>query len=169
MNSVQFAKATAQDAKRLAGLASEIWHEYYVRIITVEQIDYMIETFQSENAIASQIEHQGYEYFFMIADGKTVGYLAIKQEENKLFLSKFYILKAYRGNGYASRAVDFLATLCKDRGLSAIWLTVNRFNEQAIAVYEKKGFQKVRAHAADIGNGFVMDDYIMEKEIILAD
>jgi ribosomal protein S18 acetylase RimI-like enzyme len=48
-----------------------------------------------------------------------------------------------------------------------IWLTVNRYNDATIAVYEKKGFRTVRTQVADIGNGFVMDDYIMEKEIVL--
>ncbi|BFT72400.1 GNAT family N-acetyltransferase [Paenibacillus sp. P36] len=59
----------------------------------------------------------------------------------------------------------FLEMLCKGRNLNSIWLTVNRNNESSIAVYEKKGFRTVREQIVDIGNGFVMDDFIMEKEI----
>ncbi|MNE72395.1 Acetyltransferase (GNAT) family protein [compost metagenome] len=80
-------------------------------------------------------------------------------------MSKFYISKEHRGRSYASQALAFLEKLCKERSLSHIWLTVNRHNESSIAVYEKKGFRTVREQIADIGNGFVMDDFIMEKEI----
>jgi ribosomal protein S18 acetylase RimI-like enzyme len=55
--------------------------------------------------------------------------------------------------------------ICKLRNLKTIWLTCNRNNTESLAVYEHLGFKKVREEVADIGNGFVMDDYIMEYEI----
>lgn len=156
---------TAEEIAEVAQLAAAIWREYYVSIITIEQIDYMIGKFQSVPAITDQIHHQGYEYYFIHHDGSAVGYMSARQEEGKLFLSKFYIGKEHRGRSYASQALAFLEQLCKDRNLSHIWLTVNRHNESSIAIYEKKGFRTVREQIADIGNGFVMDDFIMEKEI----
>jgi ribosomal protein S18 acetylase RimI-like enzyme len=156
---------SAEEIAELARLAAEIWREYYVSIITIEQIDYMIGKFQSVQAITDQIHHQGYEYYLFHHDRSAVGYMSVRQEEGKLFLSKFYISKEHRGRGYASQAMAFLEQLCKDRNLNHIWLTVNRHNESSIAVYEKKGFRIVQEQIADIGNGFVMDDYIMEKEI----
>lgn len=147
----------------LARMATEIWREYYVSIITIEQIEYMIEQFQSVSAMAKQIHEQGFEYYLFSLNDHTVGYMSVKQDEEKLFLSKFYIKKEYRGHGYASQVMTYLEQLCKERSLSHIWLTVNRYNETSIAVYQKKGFQIVQEQVADIGNGFVMDDYIMEK------
>ncbi|MFB9276501.1 GNAT family N-acetyltransferase [Cohnella cellulosilytica] len=158
---------TGEDIEAAARLASEIWHEYFISIISIEQIDYMLDKFQSVHALEAQIERQGYEYYFMQADGRNVGYIGIKPEETKLLLSKFYLLKAHRGQGYASQAMGFLEELCKQRKLGAIWLTVNRHNASTIAVYEKKGFRTVREQVADIGGGYVMDDYIMEREISL--
>lgn len=154
---------SAEEIAELAQFAAEIWREYYVSIITMEQIEYMIGKFQSVQAMTNQIEHQSYEYYVMQQDGSTVGFMSVKQEGGKLFLSKFYISKENRGRGYASEAMAFLEQLCMKRSLSHIWLTVNRFNESSIAVYEKKGFRVVREQVADIGNGFVMDDYVMEK------
>lgn len=157
---------TEEEIAFLAQLASEIWCEYFVCIISNEQINYMVEKFQSVHAITVQIKNQGYEYYFMNVNGRTIGYLGIKQEEGKLFLSKFYIQKEHRGKGYASQAMEFLVGICKDRRLGIIWLTVNRYNDVTIAIYEKKGFRTVRTQVADIGNGFVMDDNIMEREIV---
>ncbi|UJF35677.1 GNAT family N-acetyltransferase [Paenibacillus hexagrammi] len=150
----------------MARLAAEIWREYYVSVITIEQIDYMISKFQSDLAITDQIRNQGYDYFLFHHDGAAVGYMAVKQELGKLFLSKFYIAKEHRGHGFATHALAYIEQLCKERNLTHIWLTVNRHNESSIAIYEKKGFRKVREQMADIGNGFVMDDFIMEKEIM---
>ncbi|AGA59669.1 acetyltransferase [Thermobacillus composti KWC4] len=160
---------TPEDIETTARLADEIWKEHYISIITAEQINYMLDKFQSVPAISDQIGNQGYEYYLMLVDGDPAGYLAIKPEASKLFLSKFYLLKAYRGRGFGSRAIGFLADLCKERKLSAIWLTVNRHNASSIAVYERNGFRIVRTQVADIGGGYVMDDYVMEKEVLSAE
>lgn len=157
---------TPEQIAEIARLAAEIWHEYYVAIITVEQIDYMLAKYQSIPSVTDQIYHQGYAYYLLKDDrSSVVGYMAVQEEEGKLFLSKFYVAKEHRGKGYASQAIAFLDTLCRERSLSHIWLTVNRHNQPSIAVYTKKGFRIVREQVADIGNGYVMDDYMMEKEI----
>jgi len=160
---------TSEDIEAAAQLADKIWREYYIGIISAGQIEYMLDKFQSVRAIADQIEHQGYEYYLMQADGIHAGYLAIKPEDSKLFLSKFYLLKEHRGRGYGSRAIRFLVDLCRERKLHAIWLTVNRHNASSIAVYERNGFRTVRTQVADIGGGYVMDDYVMEKEVPLVE
>lgn len=160
-----FPVTTEEQIVELAALADVVWHEYFVKILTIEQIDYMVDKFQSVHAMTSQIKEQGYEYFFLDWNGIHIGYMAIHPEEEKLFLSKLYILKEYRGNGYASKAFEFLEDICKQKNYKVIWLTVNRFNENSIQVYKKKGFQIVRTQVADIGNNYVMDDYILEKVI----
>jgi diamine N-acetyltransferase len=160
---------TSEEIAEVARLAAEIWHEYYVSIITIDQIDYMVGKYQTIQAITDQIHIQGYEYYLFHRDDLfTIGYMSVRQEEEKLFLSKLYIGKEHRGQGYASQSFAFLDKLCKNRNLSHIWLTVNRHNESSISVYEEKGFRTVREQIADIGNGFVMDDFVMEKEIPIA-
>ena len=154
---------TDEEIGALAELAIGIWNEHYIGIITKEQVDYMIKEFQSTEAVQRQIHSEGYEYFNVIKSGIPIGYIGVKEEEGTLFLSKLYLLKQFRGMGYASEVIVFLEEFCRSRGLSSIWLTVNRENEHTIAIYEKKGFKKVRTEVKEIGNGFVMDDFIMEK------
>ncbi len=156
---------TEEQIAKLACIADEIWHEHFSSILSPEQIDYMVDVFQSHNAISDQMVKMGYQYFFLEADDVPFGYIGVRQDGDKLFLSKLYILKEYRGKGFASRAFEFLEQMCKELDLKAIWLTVNRNNENPIKIYEKKGFKTVREQVADIGNGFVMDDFVMEKEI----
>ena len=154
-----------EDMPRLAELASRVWHEYFPCILTEEQIDFMVEKFQSLPAMTDQVENQGYEYYFLCDGGEPVGYMGIQPQEDKLFLSKLYLTKENRGKGYSSQAFSFLEEYSLKNGKKAIWLTVNKYNDHTIDVYRHRGFQTVRSQVSDIGNGYVMDDYVMEKEI----
>ena len=156
---------TPEQIKQLAELASKIWHEYFTSLLTAEQIDYMVDKFQSEHAMKDQMQNQNYEYYFLEVDGQIVGYTGIKPEDDKLFLSKLYIQKEYRKKGYSHLMFDFIIDLCKKRKLKSVYLTVNKYNDGSIAVYNKKGFKNIRSQVTDIGNGFVMDDYVFELEI----
>ena len=51
---------TDNQIKQLSILASEIWHEYWVCILSKGQIDYMLKKFQSKEAIDDQIKNQNY-------------------------------------------------------------------------------------------------------------
>nr|WP_294490407.1 GNAT family N-acetyltransferase [uncultured Anaerosporobacter sp.] len=149
----------------VAELGTKIWHEHYSSILEPAQIDYMVDKFQSANAVALQINDQGYEYYLVKDEDSVVGYIGLVMETDRVFLSKLYIAKEARGKGLASKAFVFLTELASSNKKQAIWLTVNRYNSGSIAVYEKKGFIKVREQVSDIGNGYVMDDYVMEMAI----
>lgn len=151
---------TEEQIQQLAEMASQIWNEYFTEIISKEQITYMVEKFQSASAITEQIQ-DGYQYYFIINDMEIIGYFGIcKQENNTMFLSKLYLIKEQRGKGHASQAFRFIKEKALEQRCSSIWLTVNRHNQQAIAVYEHLGMQRIQEKATDIGNGFVMDDFV---------
>jgi RimJ/RimL family protein N-acetyltransferase len=80
-------------------------------------------------------------------------------------LSKLYVLRSARGNGIARSALSFIEAQVKALGLRKIQLTVNKFNTNSIKAYEKMGFINRKAIIQDIGNGYVMDDYVLEKAI----
>jgi len=163
---IKFIKVTdICDIQKLAVLASAIWHEAFANILSPEQIDYMIEKFQSFGAIKTAIDKDNYEYFFISDETGITGYTGIQQKDDKLFLSKIYIAKENRGRKIASEAFLFLEELARKRNLKSIWLTVNRNNTHAIEVYKSKGFSIIRTQITDIGNGFVMDDYVFEKNL----
>lgn len=164
MDKIAFKPVKKQlDIKRLASLAKSIWEEYFVCILTNQQISYMIEKFQSETALKEYITLKGYEYYFICNENGEIGYFGIHDEGESLFLSKLYLKADMRGKGIASNAFTFIEDICKIRGIKSIWLTVNKYNTHSIAVYNAKGFKIIDSEVAPIGNGFVMDDYIMQK------
>lgn len=164
---LEFVKCeTDHKLRRTAEMADDIWHECFEGIISDEQIDYMVDNFQSYAAIKKQVASQGYEYYNFVLDGTRIGYFALaEQKDGTLMLSKLYMYKEYRGNGYASQAFEFIKENAKQRGCRQVWLTVNRHNYGAIKVYEAFGMKRLMEQVADIGNGFVMDDYIYGIDI----
>ena len=155
---------TAQDYLQIETLADTIWREHYIPIVGKPQIDYMLDKFQSAKAIEKQIE-DGFEYFILNYDDIPVGYISIKQETDTLFLSKIYVLSSYRRKKIGKSAMLFTEEKAKTYQLKNIRLTVNINNTNSIKAYEKLGFKNVGPTVADIGNGFVMDDYEMVKEL----
>ena len=147
---------TPEDRAALAALASEIWHEYWPALIGEAQTDYMVEQFQSLEAIERAAE-----------DGRTVGYTGgrVEPETNRFFISKIYLRAEERGHGFASQTIRFYEDLCRARGLAALYLTVNKHNDLGVRAYRGKGFETIDSVETDIGQGFIMDDFIMEKRI----
>jgi diamine N-acetyltransferase len=150
----------------VAGLAREIWTDHYVPIIGQEQVDYMIGKFQSEKAIAAQLE-DGYEYYTVSHGNRIVGYLAIvpDADADMLMISKIYVLRSGRGAGFGRAMLQFAEDVCRERGIRALYLTVNKNNRHSIAWYTRMGFKNEGPIVQDIGAGFVMDDYRMGKAI----
>lgn len=146
----------------MAQLADEIWHEHYQNILSPEQIDYMVERYQSVQAITEQLE-QGYHYLLALEDGQPCGFCGYHRETDRMFLSKIYIRKDFRRRGIASA---FLKQVTEEsQGLAAIYLTVNKHNTGSITAYQHFGFETIDSVVTDIGHGYVMDDFIMQKSL----
>lgn len=149
----------------VAGLASTIWNEHYVPIIGQEQVDYMVASFQSTDAIEKQINNENYEYYLIYHLSELSGYVSIKLMGDELFLSKFYITKEKRGTGLGKEGLKFVINIAKELDAKAITLTVNKYNIKSIKAYDKMGFKNTGSVVSDIGAGFVMDDFKMSYEL----
>jgi ribosomal protein S18 acetylase RimI-like enzyme len=89
--------------------------------------------------------------------------LGIKPEDDdRLFLSKFYLHKDYRGRGIATAMMNYIFDEARKIGKKRVYLTVNKHNDHAIEVYKKIGYTVADTAFTDIGGGYVMDDFIME-------
>lgn len=155
---------TKTDFDRISELAHVIWHEHYPSIISAEQIDYMLENFNSTKAIIEQVA-DAVLFYCIIFDGEPAGYVAIKIETDFLFINKLYLLKAYRGKKIAKHTLKFIESVARSTHLENIKLHVNKYNTNSIDAYERMGFLKSKSMITDVGNGFVMDDFEMTKSI----
>ena len=83
-----------EELQTLAKLAEKIWNNYFLGIITQEQIDYMVAMNQSYPAIKKAIQEQHYRYYLAYEGDVMVGYMGVKPESERLFLSKLYLERA---------------------------------------------------------------------------
>jgi len=157
---------SSKDIEVVANLAKEIWSEHFTPIIGQAQVSYMLEKFQSREAILQQVEN-GSIYLLVQHNSQNVGYAGLipDSKNSSLQLSKFYLRKSVRGQGLARELMYFIETLCKKQKITRIWLTVNRHNTPPIAAYKKMNFITTDEIVQDIGSGYVMDDFIMEKKL----
>jgi len=149
----------------VASLANTIWREHYTPLIGKAQVDYMLDKFQSALAIAGQIKDGFFYFLIRESEGNYVGYLGIVPKDKEMFLSKLYVLAEKRRNGFGWQAIEFIEKISREKGCGKIVLTVNKNNGDTIQVYSKFGFIITGAPVTDIGNGFVMDDFQLEKMI----
>ena len=153
-----------QQIETVARLAEEIWNQHFIPIIGNEQVDYMVDKFQSVPSIKTQLE-EGYQYYLFDNAKGYFGYTAVQPRGRELFLSKLYIKKSKRGKGYGRQALAFVESLAATLEKSLVSLTVNRNNTSTINAYKKMGYQVSGEVVMDIGNGFVMDDFTMYKPV----
>jgi len=149
---------TKENIKKISKMSKTIWTEAYSKILSREQIDYMLGTFLSVESIKKQI-NEGFEYYIIKGD-KPVGYAAIKDEGDRVFLSKIYIYKEYRNQGFMRAFMEKI----KERE-KPVYLTVNKYNLDAINAYKRLGFEVKKEQITDIGKGYVMDDYVLELTV----
>ncbi len=152
-----------EQIEQVASLAHEIWTEHYTSIIGIEQVNYMLDKFQSSTVIKEQIA-EGLYYFLLVND-KPIGYLGLKVESHNLFVSKIYILASFRNQGYGKLLMQFTENFAHTNHCNQLKLTVNKYNLATIQAYKKLGFSQKREVVFDIGNGYIMDDYEMVKPI----
>ena len=96
------------DLKEVAILAEKIWHEFFPGIISEAQIDYMVEQFQSFDAMQDQVKHQQYHYHKVYDGGELIGYIGLQNQPDRLFLSKLYLKDLARGKHYATEMFEYV-------------------------------------------------------------
>lgn len=157
-----FSKASLNDVNTIQALANKIWHTHYLSIISIQQINYMLQNMYSGNAISEDMNNNKHFYIAYL-NTLPVGFASISNQINKdYFLHKFYVDTTQHRLGIGS---NFLAFLEKETQAQKLTLTVNRKNFKAINFYFKKGFFIDKVEDFDIGNGYFMNDFIMVKHL----
>ncbi len=158
--------ATTNDIPVIQELTEKIWKPTYESILTLEQIDYMIDMMYSTASLNKQITELKHQFLVLLDDNAPIGFAAYSTTDNAGIykLHKIYLDGSYQGKGVGKFLLQQVANQVKERGAHTLELDVNRFNK-AIHFYEKQGFSIFKEKKTDIGSGFIMDDYVMRKPL----
>ena len=156
--------ASSADIPLIRELTFKVWPQTYSAIITKEQIDFMLEMMYSEASLTDQMNN-GNQFIIINDTNEPVGFAAYQEIEPSLFkLHKIYILATQQGKGTGKFLINHIIHIIKQLGAVSLQLQVNRDNK-ARFFYEKNGFTIIQEADFDIGNGFFMNDYVMEKKM----
>ena len=160
--SLQFEKVGTAEFAIVADLAHRIWPVCFADLISPAQCDYMLRQRYSHEGLSHAIA-SGTTYELMRAGAEAVGFGAHGPGETpeEWKLGQVYVLPECQGRGLGRQYIGHVAQAALEHGCTSLTLTVNKGNGRARTLYERCGFRIRNAARFDIGNGFVMDDYVM--------
>ena len=147
-----------------SAFAQEVFIDYYTAINGYEHASYMAEKFLSEEAIAQLID-SGAVFLLLKQENMPVAFCEYIDEGDRIFLSKLYVHKDLRGKGLGRIMFERCKEYARRRNRNSIYLTVNKHNTPSYELYLHLGFKIIDSVVTDIGNGYVMDDYVMQLKI----
>lgn len=148
-------------------LIKRIWYPTYENILTEEQSAYMLDQMYSSEVLSDQVNNRGQVLLLVYEEEKPVGFAAFECNYNggtACKLHKIYLLPTMQGRGVGKLLLHEVADRAREAGQSTLLLNVNRFNA-AINFYKSQGFHVIAEEDIDIGNGYFMNDYLMEKKL----
>jgi GNAT superfamily N-acetyltransferase len=159
--------SSAEHLPSIAALAGTIWRRHYPGIISVAQVDYMLERFYAPDVMRREVAEEGVCYDRLVLEGRLIGFAAYGPSGayGEVKIHKLYLLAEHRRKGYGSMLLAHVEAQARARGAHTLLLTCNKKNSGSLAVYRKNGFCVRHAAVFDIGGGFVMDDYVLEKRL----
>lgn len=156
------------DVEPVCALAREIWLQHYPGIITVRQIEYMLAQRYVSAAIRAQLRSGEAWWDKLEVRGELCGFASCERgaQARSLKLDKLYVHQLVRGKGYGAALIGHVVQAARRQGMDTLYLQVNKHNHGSVAAYLRTGFSVAKAVKVDIGDGFVMDDYVMSRSLV---
>jgi GNAT superfamily N-acetyltransferase len=152
-----------EEVDALAALARIVWQATYPAIISQAQIDAMLADRYAAARIHSQLDDPRHAWW--VTGSPPAGFAHIYADATVARLDKLYIHPDRQRLGLGAALLQACIDWARALDLRVLRLQVNRSNTQAMRAYEKYGFRIVESRIFDIGNGFVMDDHVMERAL----
>lgn len=161
---IEVKKAGTESISIIQNLANITWPVAYGEILSPQQLDYMMEMIFSKTSLQKQIEEKGHQFIIAYENGEPVAFASYSPKENTtaiVKLHKIYILPNQQGKGIGKLMINYIKEDIKPAG--TLQLNVNRHNK-ALFFYQKLGFTIIDEEDIDIGEGFYMNDYVMQLQ-----
>lgn len=164
---MQIVEATTDHIYNIQVLSNVIWPATFSNILSQEQISYMMDMMYSTSSLEKQMNELNHHYLLAEEDGEYLGYLSYElnyKDTPITKIHKIYVLPSIQGKGVGRLFIDAVSKLALKNNNTLLSLNVNRYNK-AIDFYKRMGFDFFTSENIDIGNGFLMEDYVMNKDL----
>ena len=164
---ITITQATDNDLKIIQDIAYKTWPISYGEILSKAQLDYMLENFYSAATLYDNLTNKNHHFLLAYEDLACLGFASYEHHylnKNVTRLHKLYMVPESQGKGIGKLVLDRIEDLANENRSETISLNVNKLNK-ALSFYKKMGFRVVAEEELAIGNGYIMDDYKMEKKL----
>lgn len=163
----EIAPLSAEEIDELIALARAIWRTHYPAIISAAQIEYMLAQRYTPAVIRAELARDDMWWDRVRVNKQMTAFASyfLISAAGEMKLDKLYVAPASQRQGVGGRLIERARERARERGCRTLMLAVNKRNADAIAAYRKHGFEIAQAVVKDIGGGFVMDDYIMSRDV----
>jgi GNAT superfamily N-acetyltransferase len=168
LSSVRLKIVSKEYVPEIVQMAERIWWHHFPGILSDGQIRYMLAKMYSPEVIEAEIQGEKVDYRFILCREDKVGFCSFGPTEHpgEMKIHKLYVRPHFQGHGYGSGALHCIEEECRKFGYRTMILAVNKHNSGAIHAYKRRGFVIQDSVTVDIGEGFIMDDYILRKELV---
>lgn len=156
--------ASVIDIPFIRQIADKTWPAAYEELLGKEQVDYMLHKLYNRASLEDQMKKQHY-FFLALKEYLSVGFTSFSKVDTDIYkLQKLYVEPAEQKTGLGKTLLETVETIAKSMGAKKLQLNVNRRNIAKL-FYERNGFAVVKEEDIDIGSGYFMNDYVMEKDL----
>ena len=161
--------ATKNQLPIIQELAYKIWPGTYGDILSKVQLDFMLEKFYNIDYLENLLLVEN-QVFLLISENEVfVGFCAYQMnipignpEILKTKLHKIYVLPETQGKGFGKILLHEVEKIALNNNNTAVFLNVNRYNK-AQEFYKNQQYKITSEVDIEIGNGYLMEDFVMEK------
>ncbi|MBA4258240.1 MAG: GNAT family N-acetyltransferase [Chitinophaga sp.] len=158
--------ATLDDIPTIQQIAHHTWPSTYGKIISKQQIEYMLDLMYSTESLVQQMV-KGHQFYLFEKDqsatpeNEVLGFASVSNESAGVFkLNKLYIVPTAQKTGAGKALLSAAKDFAKQNEGKQLILQVNKQNP-AIEFYKRQGFSILSENVFELEKGFMMDDYIM--------
>ncbi|RTY95053.1 GNAT family N-acetyltransferase [Flavobacterium sp. GT3R68] len=163
---ITITEATTADIHTIQQIAYQTWPDTYGKILSKVQLVYMLDSFYSEETLRDNMVNKHHHFLLAIENGVALGFVSYEHNYNQRKVTrihKIYVLPETQGKGIGKLLLYKIEALAKENNSTTLSLNVNRMNK-ALTFYQKIGFEIVADEDIEIGHGYLMEDFVMEKQ-----
>jgi ribosomal protein S18 acetylase RimI-like enzyme len=164
---VKILYAGIKDIPVINSLAHNIWPVAYKDILSKAQMDYMLDLLYNPSSLQQQIQDQNHQFLILYFNDEPSGFASFSVKPglaDTYKLHKLYVQTKQQGAGFGKALLNHVLYLIKKADGKYLQLNVNRDNK-ALQFYLKQNFKIIAEEDIDIGEGYFMNDYIMQREL----
>ncbi|MCR5815448.1 MAG: GNAT family N-acetyltransferase [Ruminococcus sp.] len=147
-------------------LANRIFGQHFTPMMPRQQIDYILDTYNSYNAINERISTGGYKYYSIVCDSRQAGFFAyVPRLGEAVEITEIGVIKKQRGKGCCKKALDFIASNARENGAKTVKIKIDKKNEMALNAFKALGMQEIGEEQTKLMGDFFVEQVILALDI----